>query len=237
MSRIIRQVRNAERVLIGELQHDPDLEGKAEATLGALFPAVAVTTAHNGTKQIPIEEVFKIEQLYQQEIQAAYQRGLKEGQQNGHERGLREGLAKAEQVLKQFDQAIKDAVGQRAALLEEAKHKVLDLVLQISRKVTFDAVQFDGAAVTDMIAGVISRLIDKTRIKIKVHPDHLPLVEQSLDRFLSDSAAIKELSVEADPRVRYGGCFIETPTGDIDARLESQFEVIEGVMKSGEEQT
>ena len=32
-------------------------------------------------------------------------------------------------------------------------------------------------------------------------------------------------------------CFIETPTGDIDARLNSQFEVIEDALLSGEEET
>ena len=144
-------------------------------------------------------------------------------------------MAEAEKVLKQFDQAIKDTVGQRSALLEEARHEVLDLVMQVSRKVTFDAVQIDEDATARMISQVISQLIDKSRIKIKVHPDHLPLLEQSIDRFLTESSAIKELSVEADPRVRFGGCFIETPTGDIDARLESQFEVIEGVVKSAEE--
>ena len=56
-----------------------------------------------------------------------------------------------------------------------------------------------------------------------------------MDRFLSGSTAIKDLQFEADPRVREGGCFIETPTGDIDARLESQFEVIEHVLRGGGE--
>jgi flagellar biosynthesis/type III secretory pathway protein FliH len=35
--------------------------------------------------------------------------------------------------------------------------------------------------------------------------------------------------------VKYGGCFIETPTGDIDARLESQFEVISDAVLGAEE--
>ena len=87
-----------------------------------------------------------------------------------------------------------------------------------------------------MIGGVIDQLVDRTKLRVKVHPDHLPLVEQNMDRFLASSTVIKDLKFEADPRVRMGGCFIETPTGDIDARLSSQFEVIEDTLLAGVEE-
>jgi len=77
-------------------------------------------------------------------------------------------------------------------------------------------------------------LLDRSRLKIRVNPNHLPLVEQNIETFMKGSAAIKEIEIAADPRVQYGGCFIETPRGDIDARLESQFEVIEDTIFSGE---
>ena len=64
----------------------------------------------------------------------------------------------------------------------------------------------------------------------------MPVVEQNIARFLSAKTALKEIIFEADPRVRFGGCFIETPGGDIDARLESQFEVITEVIQTGEDE-
>ena len=60
----------------------------------------------------------------------------------------------------------------------------------------------------------------------QVHPDHVPLIEQQIERFKGNSTIIKEIQIEGDARVRHGGCFIETPTGDIDARVESQMEII-----------
>ena len=121
---------------------------------------------------------------------------------------------------------MKDAVRQREVLYEEAHSRILDLVTKISRKVTFEAARIDPEITAQIISGTIKRLVDKSRIKVKVHPDHLPLLEQQIDHFRGDSTAIKELTIEADSRVRYGGCFIETPTGDIDARVESQIEII-----------
>jgi flagellar biosynthesis/type III secretory pathway protein FliH len=236
LSRILRQVTDAPTVLIGERRHDPDFESQAECRLNDLFPIVAVETAMDGSKQIPIAEVFKIEEIHRQEKEDAYRSGNDTGYKDGYEEGKAEGLKEARKVLDQFDRAIKEVVEQRAAILEEARHKVLDLIVKISRKVTFDTIQIDQEATAEMISRVINQLIDKSRIKVKVHPDHLPLVEQSMDKFLSASSSIKELSIEPDPRVKYGGCFIETPTGDIDARVESQFEVIDGVIRASEDE-
>ena len=235
MSKIIRQSTPAPTVYIGERHLDFEREELAESRLGSIFPLVSVVTDADGAKLIPIQEIFKIERVYKEEKLKARQSGHDEGYQTGLNQGRAEGRAQAEKVLQQLDQAIKDAVQQRETLLNEAKQKILDLVIQISRKVTFDAITVDPETTLAMISGVIDTLIDRSRLKIKVNPDHLPIVEQNIERFMAGSATIKEISVEPDPRVRYGGCLIETPTGDIDARLESQFEVIEETILSDEE--
>ena len=235
MSRIIRHVTKASTVLIGERNHDVEAEGRAERTLGTLFPAVAVLTAPDGSKLIPIEEIFKVEEVYRSEIQKAHHAGFADGKRQGYEKGLHEGKEEARKVVASLNQAVSDAVTQREEMLQESRQKILDLVLLISRRVTFDAVDIDREATVGIIAGVIDQLVDRSRLKIKVHPDHLPIVEQHLDSFLPDNSTIKELVIEADPRVKIGGCFIETPSGDIDARLESQFEVIEGALRSAED--
>jgi flagellar biosynthesis/type III secretory pathway protein FliH len=223
-------------VFIGDRDYDPAIEGKAEDKLRQLFPLVALMTSSDGAKLIPIEEVFKMEQAHVQALTESGQKKYNDGYAEGHDKGLQEGLDEARRVIRSFDQAVNDAISQRAAMLEEARHKILDLVMQISKKVTFDALSLDPEKTAEIISRVIDQLVDKSRIKIKVHPDHLPHVEQNIDRFLSESVAIKELSIEADPRVQAGGCFIETPSGDVDARLSSQFDVIEQLIKSGEDE-
>lgn len=229
MSKIITKAFVGPSVFIGERQLDLSAEAEAEKKLGSLFPLVAVMTSPDGAKLISIKEINKIEAEYHKGLEEARKQGFK----NGHDAGYNKGLEEARRVLTRFDNAIKDAVMQRTQLLEEAKQKILDLVVKISRKVTFDAVEIDREATVEMIARIIDQLVDRSKLKIKVNPAHLPIVEQNINRFLSNNAAIKELTFEADPRVRYGGCFIETPGGDIDARLESQFDVINEVMQTG----
>jgi len=119
--------------------------------------------------------------------------------------------------------------------LTEAKIKILELILKISRKLTFAAVEFDPQVTMSIISGTIEQLLDKRNIKVKVHPDHLPELEQHIDKFMGSNTAIKEFNIEADPRIRAGGCFIETPSGDIDARLESMYDVIKQALLDGED--
>jgi len=235
LSKLIRQSACAPTIYIGERHLDFEREALAERRLGEIFPLVSVVSDGDGAKLIPIQEVFRIERVYEEEKSKAHQAGYDEGYQAGLNQGRAEGRTEAQQVLQQFEQAIKDVIQQRERLLEEAKQKILNLVIQVSRKVTFDAITVDPEATTTMINGVINTLIDRSRLKIKVNPDHLPIVEQNIDRFVTGSATIKEISIVPDPRVRYGGCLIETPTGDIDARLESQFEVIKETILSDEE--
>ena len=222
LSKIIRYTQQAPTVYIGEKHLDRNKEAAAEQKLARLLPDVEVFTDPDGAKLIPVLEVDKIDRLLQQ----MSDKSRRDGVQQGYDKGVREGLDHAREVLQQLDQAIKDVVTQRESLLQEAKQKILELVIQISRKVTYDAVKADPEVTLEMISGVIDSLVDRSRLKIKVHPDHLPIVEQNIDKFLEGSTTIKEITIEPDPRVKYGGCFIETPTGDIDARLESQFEVI-----------
>ena len=235
LSRLIRQIVPSQRIVIGDRKFDAIAEGNAETRLGELFPLVAVMTQPDGSKGIPIEEVFKIESEYKTRLEQAHKEGSDLGQKAGHAAGLAEGLTEAREVTKQFNQAVHDLVSQREEILEEARQHVLDIIIQIARKVTFDTIKVDHETVAQMVARVIDQLIDKSHIKINVNPDHLPVVEQYLDKFLTDSHTIKEISFRADPRVRYGGCFIETPSGDIDARLSSQFEVVEQSLREGKE--
>lgn len=231
MSKIIRHVTSAPAVFIGERQRNLQVEEKAAKRLAELFPQVTFQTDQDGARLIPIPEVFKFERSLKKNGEESH----KQGYEQGYVEGLEKGRDEARAVLTQFDRAIKNAVEQRSVLLENARSKILELVVQISRKVTFEAIEADREATVTMINRIIDQLVDRSKLKIKVHPDYLPIMEQNIDRFLINSTAIKEIVFEADPRVRMGGCFIETPSGDIDARLESAFEVV-GEAILGEEE-
>ncbi len=226
----MRRITEAPAVRIGENRFDLDREVQAEERLKKILPEVEVVTNHDGARAIPILEVFKIDTVLNTLRRETYDRAYKEAYDTAYQKGLaegaREGTQKAQDVTHNLARTITEAIEQREAMLNEARDNILHLVLQISRKVTFDAVRVDPELTRDMIARLIDTLVDPSRLRIKVNPDHLPVLEQHIDEFIKGSHRIKELTFAPDPRVRFGGCLIETPGGDIDARLESQLDVV-----------
>ena len=230
MSNVVRHAVIAPTIVIGDHHLDSQAEMAAERKLAHLFPHVEYLTAPTGAKLISVLEIDKFEESLEATRESAQRSGLEQGRKAGYEQGM----AEARRVMQQFEQAIGDAVRSRAVMLDEAKQKILELVVRISRKVTCDAIDIDREKTAAMIAGVVDQLTDRSKLKILVHPDFLPVVEQNIQRYLANQSVIRELTIEADPRVKLGGCFIQTPTGDIDARLESQFAVVEDVLLNGE---
>jgi flagellar assembly protein FliH len=222
-------------VTVGGYNVDYEDERRATQLAHESYTDLTVMSTPDGRKQIPLQELLLLDRRLHEAVQAARAQGLEEGRKTAYAAGLAEGQRQAREAVASLSGLLTDLVGQREALLREAKDKILEMVEKISRRLTFSAAAFDPEVTMAIIDGAINHLLDKSAIKIKVHPNHLPVVEQHIERFRGRHTAIKELAIEADQRVRIGGCLIETPSGDIDARLESMHEIMTGALRSEEE--
>ncbi len=228
MSKILRQNSPSATVIIGDRHSDLEKESAAEQVVSEFFPNIELATNLQGKKVAPLKEFTKIKEVLDKVMNGSWERGNREGFQ----RGLREGQLEAARVTQEFDGAIKNAISERHRLYEDAKANILSLVIQISKKVTFNAAAIDQDITLKIICGVIEKLIDKSSIKIKVDPEYVAVIEKNIEKFIKTESTIKQFQIEGDARVKFGGCLIETPSGDIDARLESQFELVNRVLTS-----
>ena len=223
------------RILIGEYAVDQEAEKQAEQFLAEAHPGLMIITTAEGKRQIPLQDILLLEQRFQAEKAAAEKTEYERGRQSGYEAGLDKGREEARKVVASLSGLLTDITGQRHQLLAEAKDQILELILKISQRLTFTAAAIDPNITRSIVSGAIDQLLDKSRLKIKVNPDHLAQLEQYIDRFRGQDTAIKEFIIEPDPRVRVGGCFIETPSGDIDARLDSMYDIIKQSILEGED--
>jgi flagellar assembly protein FliH len=224
------------KILIGEYTVDDKAEQQAEQFLTSTHPELMIITTPDGKRQIPLQDILILEQRFQQEKVSVEQEAFERGKKAGYETGLNEGRIEAKKVVASLSGLLTDLTSQRHQLLSEAREEIFNLVLKISKRLTFSAAALDPGITRSIIFGAIDQLLDKTKIKVKVHPDHLPELEQHIDRFRGEDTAIKEFAIESDPRIKVGGCFIETPAGDIDARLDSMYEVIRQSILEGEDE-
>jgi flagellar assembly protein FliH len=105
---------------------------------------------------------------------------------------------------------------------KRAEADIVQLALQIAKKVVGREVTIDREIALTLVRVSLSKLHNRSIAQVHLNPEDLAFVEAH--REACDFRGALELV--ADRSVSLGGCLVHTETGDIDARIESQFDVI-----------
>ena len=168
--------------------------------------------------------------------QAAYCRGFSDGEKKGYEQGERAGR---ESVQGQLDSSLQ-SVRQMLAELECFRRKevralekeLVELTLAIARKVVGRDVAVHPDIVADLLRDAVRRLENAGALKIRMNPDDLERLSDVLPQLLKDLGDPGRVTFEADAGLSVGGCFIEGEAGDIDARIERRFHIVEEALQT-----
>jgi flagellar assembly protein FliH len=161
-------------------------------------------------------------------------RAVAEARAEGFEVGYRDGLAQAREELEETKRNLRSAVEQvisqisqtRAQVISNCRDEVGDLVLDVARKILKDEVKWNRDAVMGVVKDAMRRVIDKESVRIRVNVEDLPAVRDARADILSTVDGIRNLEIVDDRRVGLGGAIVETNSGTIDARVETQLEEI-----------
>lgn len=109
-----------------------------------------------------------------------------------------------------------------ATITSKAEKDLVELALQIAKKVVHREVTIDRDIALTLVKVSLNKLNNRTLAKVHLNPDELDYVSSHRDACDFHGG----LEFVADRSVTQGGCLVQTETGDIDARIESQFEEI-----------
>ena len=158
--------------------------------------------------------------------QAANEQGLEEGRAAGREEGVRlarEELAHELEVAHQMAASLLEA---RHDLVASAEPAMLRLALDVARTVIAKEVEADP----DVLKGTLTRAMLKAageeRMRLRLHPDDVVRLGTYLDNLATRFSA-RGVDVVPDPAVGRGGVIVETRSGTVDARMETQVAKIE----------
>ncbi len=101
------------------------------------------------------------------------------------------------------------------------------LALSIARKIVCHEVKTTQETVTCVAREALSRVNNPAKITIKLNPDDLQFIKDTRFQFSRFLRNVDNIRFEAEESIQSGGCLIETDRGDIDARIEKQFQAIE----------
>jgi flagellar assembly protein FliH len=154
---------------------------------------------------------------------SAFQQGFSEGEKAGFEAGTK----RVDPLINSFNQGLEQLKNIRREIHQKIEKEVAQLALSIAKKIVCHEVKTTEETVVCVAREALSRVENPGKIKVKLNPADLQFIQATksqLSHFLDD---VENIRFEAEDSIQSGGCLIETDMGDIDARIEKQFQAIE----------
>jgi flagellar assembly protein FliH len=114
----------------------------------------------------------------------------------------------------------------------DVESDLVQLALAVARKIVGREVSIGPEAVTRIIRQALDRVEHSGRIIIKLNPADLDLLADIKPKCLSGLPEAGRAAFEADASISRGGCLVETDGGEVDARIEHQFKVVEEAFRA-----
>lgn len=194
----------SDRILRGFIPKDE----VADAAAWEFAPLTGNATRKTGT-----------EQLLSERERRAFERGRAQGRAEGLQQAATQRASHAQQL----DQVLRALRARFVELESGGADATLDLALAIARQVLRREVQLGRETVLPVLREAISTLIDQqSHPRVHLHPQDLELLHADLDA----DGLFSHCRFVADPAVSRGGCRVETPKGEIDARLGTRWQCV-----------
>jgi flagellar assembly protein FliH len=176
----------------------------------------------------PLNNARTARQRLEDAICEAYEKGVSEGMKLGRDLERRESVS----VLK----AAEDAVGQtgrlRASIIERSEDDILALVFAVAEKVIHHEVTVNPNIVAGVLKRAVEAINDKEHIRVRCNPGDLAVLQNLRPELPNTTDDLRGMEFVEDPSIVSGGVRIETGDGEVDARLDRQFEVIKNAVLS-----
>ena len=157
-----------------------------------------------------------------------YEEGFAEGEKAGIERGKKD----VETQVERFLTSIEEIVALKKNLYEGSEEELVDLILAAVNKIVRKELDLDREIVAGVIKGALKNLAGKKDILIRVNSQDYFYILEHKERLFAEDGNLRDVRFEEDDSVGIGGCLIESGSGEVDARIEKQLEMLEEAMRS-----
>lgn len=106
------------------------------------------------------------------------------------------------------------------------------MALAVARKVVGQEIAAHPEAVAHLLRDAVRRLEHAGTLTIRMNPADLERLADVPSQLLKDLAEPGRVRFEADASLSAGGCFIESEAGDVDARVEQRFRIVEEALRA-----
>jgi flagellar assembly protein FliH len=202
-------------------------ENKAkQETPGEFIPLASEEGGLPGARKASDSLLRRAEEKAARLEQVAYDKGFSQGEKDGFEVGQK----KAEKIVVNLEKLFEELSAMKKNLVKSYEKELLSIVLAIAKKVVHQESLKDDDLIERTVLHALRLAADRSEISLRIHPDDVELIDKLRPGLFAEFKDLKGLSVSPDPSISRGGCVLESPSGDLDGRIETQLEQITQVM-------
>jgi len=195
----------------------------------------------SATLTVNIEQLEKdaFNRGYAEGREQGREEGRDEGREEGREEGLKEGLktgeeyaaARIEEMTGRYTDTLAEIAVFKDTLRAEAEEEIVRLALAVAKKIVHREINADPTIIHTLVRVALERVSGKSAVVVRLStPDYEYMTRKREDLSLITG---REIHFESDSAISQGSCVIQTETGDVDARIEEEFNEIESAFFEG----
>ncbi|MCY7345028.1 MAG: hypothetical protein LH614_02320 [Pyrinomonadaceae bacterium] len=154
--------------------------------------------------------------------QAAFEKGSLEAKATVETEIAERVAAQANELREELTATIEKISSMAGDIAERIEKDAVEMAIEIAKKIVGREVSLDREIVCTLVKIALGKLHHRSIAEVRLNPEDFAFVEANREKLGFRGA----LELVEDASISVGGCLIHTETGDIDARLESQFDEI-----------
>jgi flagellar assembly protein FliH len=167
------------------------------------------------------------------EAEALRDEMVREAWNEGFTQGLNDAAARMADAVTALEGLMAAVGAELDALPDVLSEETTAVALEVAARIVRAELTVNPDRVLDVVRGAVRRATERERLLVHVNPVDLDLVRQAAPELMVRIGGIQRLDVVDDPRIPAGGCVVETPAGDVDARLGVQLQRLAEALASG----
>lgn len=181
-------------------------------------------TAREG--QARASELLQTAQQQAADILAQAKANAAEVTRQAHEEGLAAAQTEAERLLRTSQTIVDEVHAWRESMLAQSEAAVLNLVTDIARTMFGNGLALDPEVLRETFTRALSEAKQLGDLLVHLHPTDVTVLDRA---WLESQTASRTARVELvpDPAIRRGGCLVEGQYGQVDARVETKWSIVE----------
>ncbi len=152
----------------------------------------------------------------------AYDKGFAQGEKDGLELGNKKAL----KIIENIENLLIEVNQIRKDIIKHYEREILEIIFAVAKKIIHYQLKSDDKIIKDTVFEALNLTAEKSKLVLKVNSEDLDYIEKLRPEIFTTFKEIKSIMVTSDPSITRGGCFLETPYGDVDARVETRLEKI-----------